>query len=171
LEIQSLRDELWNFPGFILKFEFTEKVRIVHVELLIYASGDNISDKNPTSCPQGTHPPDGSQINQISELQNRLSAGRQSEKRDKAIYRHLGCGPTFGGVSDIYVSDNCSANNKRCTSLCWSYTNNTGLDGRTKQPSRQILFSKRRKVFAGAQVIILLLVIDSLSQTATSKFV
>jgi hypothetical protein len=53
LEIQSLRDEVWNFPGF---------------ELLVYALGKSVSNKNPTSCPQGTHPPDGSQISHISEL-------------------------------------------------------------------------------------------------------
>jgi hypothetical protein len=51
-----------------------------------------------------------------------------AEKKDFAISCRCECGPFFG--DDVGVFDNCDANTRSYTSLGWTYTNDTGLDGR-----------------------------------------
>jgi hypothetical protein len=52
----------------------------------------------------------------------------KAEKKDKAICCDSDYGPHF---NDIYVSDNSNAKTNSCTELGCSYTNDTGLDGKT----------------------------------------
>jgi hypothetical protein len=52
----------------------------------------------------------------------------KAEKKDQAIVCRCGYGPHF---CDIFVSDNCNANIQSWTELGRSYTNDTGLDGKT----------------------------------------
>jgi hypothetical protein len=51
-----------------------------------------------------------------------------AKKKQYAIYCESLFGPTFIG---IYVLDNCNANSKSNTSLGGTYSNDTGLDGKT----------------------------------------
>jgi hypothetical protein len=53
----------------------------------------------------------------------------KDEKKDEAIYCYSGCGPSF---CDIGIRDKCNANINNYT-YCFgdSYTNDTGLDGKT----------------------------------------
>jgi hypothetical protein len=52
----------------------------------------------------------------------------KAEKKEKAIYCDSKLGPCF---NDIIISDNCNANTNSVISFGFSYTNDTGLDGRT----------------------------------------
>jgi hypothetical protein len=57
-DIQSLPHELCNFPRFILKFEDTEKVRIVCIELLVSALRKRTASTNPVlihASPSSAH--------------------------------------------------------------------------------------------------------------------
>jgi hypothetical protein len=53
----------------------------------------------------------------------------KAEKKDEAIFCNSSCGPYFG--NDIGVSDNCNKNTGSHTWLGPSYTNDTGLRGKT----------------------------------------
>jgi hypothetical protein len=56
----------------------------------------------------------------------------KAKRKHLAIDCDSGWGPCFGGFlgfCDMVVSDNCNANTDSYTSLGYSYTNDTGLDG------------------------------------------
>jgi hypothetical protein len=51
-----------------------------------------------------------------------------ADRKQNAIDCESSCGPAFGGM---HVSENCNANTRSWTQLGSTYTNDTGLDGRT----------------------------------------
>jgi hypothetical protein len=67
------------------------------------------------------------------------------EKKDKAIYCWSGIGPVFG--TDIAVRENCNAHTYSHTGLGDSYTNDTGLVGKTFFTGSQKFQVKEIEVF------------------------
>jgi hypothetical protein len=68
-----------------------------------------------------------------------------AEMKDEAIGCDSSCGPCFG--SDICVHDNGNANTKSFTSLGYSYTNDTGLHGKTVFTGSEYFQVKEIEVF------------------------
>jgi hypothetical protein len=64
-----------------------------------------------------------------------------------AIYSHSSYGPTFGNNKDIYVADNCTANNNSYTYLGGGYVNDTGITGTTVFTGEQYFTVKEIEVF------------------------
>jgi hypothetical protein len=71
----------------------------------------------------------------------------KAQNKDEAIKCDSDWGPRFGYGPDIRVSNNCSANTDSCTTFGHSYTNDTGLDGRTVFTGSKYFQVKEIEVF------------------------
>jgi hypothetical protein len=65
-----------------------------------------------------------------------------------AIYSHSSYGPCFGSSVEIYVANNCNANNSSYTNLGNAYVNDTGITGKAVFTGEYNFTVKEIEVFA-----------------------
>jgi hypothetical protein len=72
----------------------------------------------------------------------------KEDRKQCAIYCFRSRGPIFGGGCDVFLSDNCNANNKSYTRAFGdTYENTTGLDGKTFFTGDKTFIVKELEVF------------------------